>query len=553
MSCGSVDERSRPVILGRGLVFGIGLSKTATHSLSAALDSLGIRCRHYPDLSYFVRGDFASPLRGYDAACDTPCAAYFRELDRAYPGSRFILTVRERGEWLRSCQTHFEARERPSDIDPSSPKGVVRRRLFGTAQFDLRAFEQSWQRHHDEVRAYFADRPSDLLVINICRDGDACWGELRSFLGFTRTGTHTSATPLSVAASLSNSTHGSVIGEAGAADGGGKAGDRVGDGTGGSSAGCSAGGSAVGRTGGTGGEVGREAAGSVSRRGAIVAAGGIGRTGVTSETSEPRWIEERGDRTYMMPGRPDAADSTVETRIIHKTPVAGSPDAGVGRSPHVGSFPMIKSESNLQQTVQFRDERRIAGFMYVCSRRSWSGRVSKSWDQWASRPRFLFLRADGVLVRLKHENDAENDAEAFFALHGCVVVRSGPPQFKYHTLLILTVTQECMLGCTDAAELDIWHKHLSRWQARSDQQALRRATERFRRLALFDKVHRRWPGKKEKPRTKPNGADSTHPEESKECKETGREGIVAAETPECGRRCPCGVVGIVPECGGWLT
>lgn len=255
----------------------------------------------------------------------------------------------------------------------------------------------------------------------------------------------------------------------------------------------------------------------------------------------------------MMPGRPDAADSTVETRIIHKTPVAGSPDAGVGRSPHVGSFPMIKSESNLQQTVQFRDERRIAGFMYVCSRRSWSGRVSKSWDQWASRPRFLFLRADGVLVRLKHENDAENDAEAFFALHGCVVVRSGPPQFKYHTLLILTVTQECMLGCTDAAELDIWHKHLSRWQARSDQQALRRATERFRRLALFDKVHRRWPGKKEKPRTKPNGADSTHPEESKECKETGRDGIVAAETPECGRRCPCGVVGIVPECGGWLT
>ena len=76
-------------------VLGVGLSKTGTSSLSAALTILGYRTVHYPPLDRL-----RELLDDSDAATDTPVACSFRELDRQYPGSRFILTVRDPDSWL---------------------------------------------------------------------------------------------------------------------------------------------------------------------------------------------------------------------------------------------------------------------------------------------------------------------------------------------------------------------------------------------------------------------------------------------------------------------
>jgi hypothetical protein len=93
-------------------VFGLGLSKTETSSLGEALNLLGVRTVHYPyDDRTFERltnGDYRLDiLEEYQGVVDIPVAPYYAQLDKVYPGSRFILTVREKGAWLRSIETHW--------------------------------------------------------------------------------------------------------------------------------------------------------------------------------------------------------------------------------------------------------------------------------------------------------------------------------------------------------------------------------------------------------------------------------------------------------------
>jgi hypothetical protein len=48
---------------------------------------------------------------------------------------------------------------------------------------DVAAWEAERAAHHERVRAHFADRPDDLLVLDIERDGARGWDLLCPFLG----------------------------------------------------------------------------------------------------------------------------------------------------------------------------------------------------------------------------------------------------------------------------------------------------------------------------------------------------------------------------------
>jgi hypothetical protein len=98
----------------------------------------------------------------------------YADLDRRFPGSRFVLTVRKDTQtWLRSFQGHHarefghrlddEGRAPDGSTVPVWPDGV-----------------RGYERHNDAVRAYFRDRPRDLLEISWER-GDG-WEKLCGFL-----------------------------------------------------------------------------------------------------------------------------------------------------------------------------------------------------------------------------------------------------------------------------------------------------------------------------------------------------------------------------------
>ena len=152
----------------RGKIFGIGLSKTGTTSLTEALRILGYTAIHY-DVGLRHVAEF-------DAATDTPVADAFERLDRKYPGSKFILTARERSSWLKSCKRHW------SRLPPyQGEKRALFERLYGTSEFDEQLFSAAYDRHDARVFAHFAERPSDLLVIDITKDPEP-WERLCRFL-----------------------------------------------------------------------------------------------------------------------------------------------------------------------------------------------------------------------------------------------------------------------------------------------------------------------------------------------------------------------------------
>lgn len=90
----------------------LGLSRTGTKSLSCALNQLGIQCKHYPydartQRELASRNARLSILEQYQAIVDISVVPGYPALDRAYPGSKFILTVRDMDSWLVSLKRHL--------------------------------------------------------------------------------------------------------------------------------------------------------------------------------------------------------------------------------------------------------------------------------------------------------------------------------------------------------------------------------------------------------------------------------------------------------------
>jgi hypothetical protein len=172
-------------------LFCIGLSKTGTRSLHDALQILGLRSVHWggPDLQTAVqRGPeireaverslregrpLLTDLDDADAYSDIHAlSTNFDVLDRQYPGSKFILTVREPEEWLDSRRRHVEA----------NIARKARGEYGGTfLTVDIDGWRAEAIEHEQHVRAHFAGRPGDLLVLDIAA-GDG-WERLCPFLG----------------------------------------------------------------------------------------------------------------------------------------------------------------------------------------------------------------------------------------------------------------------------------------------------------------------------------------------------------------------------------
>jgi hypothetical protein len=179
-----------PVVVNRvpTRVFGIGLHKTGTTSLAKALTQLGYRCAHWPSAHWakavweeFQADQRSLTLEKTPAATDLPLALLFRELDDAYPGSKFVLTTRDEGDWLRSVERHFSPDNRfwgTWKTDPFSHR--LHTLLYGRKKFDKEVFLARYRQHTIEVREHFRRRSADLLEFNL--SGGAGWHELCGFL-----------------------------------------------------------------------------------------------------------------------------------------------------------------------------------------------------------------------------------------------------------------------------------------------------------------------------------------------------------------------------------
>jgi len=166
-------------------VFGIGMNKTATSSLSTALHRLGFDVAHwesphwarriYRELRWEGR---SRTLEGYYCLGDMPFDLLFREVDRAYPGSKFILTIRDEASWLRSIEQHF--RRFTDGWRPDGFTFEIHQAIWGRTDFDRETFIRRFRQHNAAVVNHFRNRPDDLLVMDM--SAGAGWAELCRFL-----------------------------------------------------------------------------------------------------------------------------------------------------------------------------------------------------------------------------------------------------------------------------------------------------------------------------------------------------------------------------------
>lgn len=172
-------------------IFGIGMHRTATTSLHKAFQILGFDSLHWgtgeaPRIwREMHRSGRSATLEQWYALSDLPIPLLYRKLDAAYPGSKFVLTVRDEQKWLASVERLWQPEHNPNrwmwDAYPFSHR--IHTVLYGQRAFDAAVFLDRYRRHNAEVMEYFKNRPGDLLVMDM--EAGAGWPELCGFLDVT--------------------------------------------------------------------------------------------------------------------------------------------------------------------------------------------------------------------------------------------------------------------------------------------------------------------------------------------------------------------------------
>jgi hypothetical protein len=188
--------KTRRLVAGKVKYFCIGRNKTGTTSLKKAFHELGFsvgyqRAAEILHDKYYFSGKFRPIIRYCKSAQvfqDVPfsCPETFKHLDKAYPGSKFILSIRDDAEqWYRSL-TRFHAKKygkdgripTAEDLKQEKYPGTGLKlnvtRLYGTPEQDPYNKEiliRHYNNYNASVIEYFKDRPEDLLVINLAEPG----------------------------------------------------------------------------------------------------------------------------------------------------------------------------------------------------------------------------------------------------------------------------------------------------------------------------------------------------------------------------------------------
>lgn len=196
------EKKKRPF---QGKIFCIGTNKTGTTSLKKAFLDLGFPVGNQREAELMLRDYIRKDYRGLIAYCKTAQAfqdvpfswpEVYKTVDKHFPGSKFILTVRDSPEvWFHSLVSFhaklFGQGKVPNGQDLRNAEYVWKGWIWESISskglkdpennpYDPEERMYLYSKHNEDVRAYFKDRPQDLLDINL-KDPDA-WSRFCQFL-----------------------------------------------------------------------------------------------------------------------------------------------------------------------------------------------------------------------------------------------------------------------------------------------------------------------------------------------------------------------------------
>lgn len=163
-------------------VFGIGFHKTGTTSLGVIFNRLGYRVAGFDEFRDFSnRKDLSFEevekraleiAKTIDAVKDSPWPIFYKSLDEAFPGSKFIHITRDPEHWIKSAVKDFGK-------NPNALRSIIYGSLY--PQGNEAEWLDRYNRHNAEVASYFANRPNDYFHIRI-EDG-VSYEKICGFLG----------------------------------------------------------------------------------------------------------------------------------------------------------------------------------------------------------------------------------------------------------------------------------------------------------------------------------------------------------------------------------
>ncbi len=163
-------------------VFGIGWTKTGTTTLGKCFEILGYdhQSQNLGLVKDIANGDLSKIIeqaQKKDTFEDWPWIILYKELDEAFPESRFVLTTRNPKKWIRSYKNMLEKQGKASE-----ELNKIRRILYGLPFPNVSESQliDRYLRHNNEVKSYFQNRTDNLLVID-WEAGDG-WEKLCEFL-----------------------------------------------------------------------------------------------------------------------------------------------------------------------------------------------------------------------------------------------------------------------------------------------------------------------------------------------------------------------------------
>jgi len=164
-------------------VFYLGHFRTGTTSFFRAARILGyVRCEHFP-LEYF-RHLYRVGNVDWDAPFDVMCNANeveYPRCDRVYPGSKFILPIRDVDDWLLSIKYFTSQVRGDSEHIP-----WIRQRLetcLGSPVYDEQLYRLNYINQHNMVTEYFKGREKDFLLLPLDAASETKWDLICNFLG----------------------------------------------------------------------------------------------------------------------------------------------------------------------------------------------------------------------------------------------------------------------------------------------------------------------------------------------------------------------------------
>ncbi len=177
-------------------VIGLGLGRTGTFSLKAALEELQFGpCHHMErvarDMSVQVplwnkvlnnESGFESVYQGMESAVDWPTAAFSKELYAKYPDAKFILTHRSKESWAESFGSTIYKLLGDRDKAPPEPQAwlnmvvkVLEKTGF-SMDLDFPGLAEKFEEHNKAAQNLI---PKEQLLVYQVKEG---WQPLCEFL-----------------------------------------------------------------------------------------------------------------------------------------------------------------------------------------------------------------------------------------------------------------------------------------------------------------------------------------------------------------------------------